>query len=204
MASQAPASIVIPLDIPHVKVLNTEICPDGRLLIQVESQVETTCCGVCGRTIRCTFGHGQEIRLRHLSAFGLETYICIRPRRARCLACETEPTTTQVLDWYDQRSPHTKAYERYLLKQLVNSTIEDVSQRENVGYDAIASALNRYVGSEIDWDQIDDMNTVGIDEIAMSKGRKNYAAIITARQKDGKVRVLGVLEDRKKTQSRPF
>lgn len=204
MASQAPASIVIPLDIPHVKVLSTEICPDGRLLVQVESQVETTRCGVCGRSIRCTFGHGQEIRLRHLSVFGLETYICIRPRRARCMECETEPTTTQVLDWYDQRSPHTKTYERYLLKQLVNSTIGDVSQRENVGYDAIASALNRHVGSEIDWDQIDDLNTVGIDEIAMSKGRKNYAAIITARQKDGKVRVLGVLEDRKKRQSRSF
>jgi hypothetical protein len=49
----------------------------------------------------------------------MATYICIRPRRARCLVCATEPTTTQVLEWYDQRSPHTKAYDRYLLKQLV-------------------------------------------------------------------------------------
>jgi hypothetical protein len=41
------------------------------------------------------------------------------------------------LAWYDQRSPHTKAYDRHLLKQLVNSTIEEVSLSENVGYDAI-------------------------------------------------------------------
>ena len=198
MASQAQTNIVIPLDIPNVRVLSTEIQPDGRLVIRVESQVETTGCGICGRAIRCTFGHGQEIQLRHLPILELETYISIRPRRARCLDCATEPTTTQVLDWYDQRSPHTKAFERYLLKQLVNSTIEDVSQRENVGYDAIVGALNRQLDSQLDWNQIDDLHTVGIDEIALSKGHKNYAAIITTRQKDAKVRILGVLADRKK------
>jgi transposase len=70
---------------------------------------------------------GQEIWLRHLSILGMETYICLRPRRGQCLDCETALTTTQVLlDWYEQRSPHTQAYDRYLLKQLVNSTVEDV------------------------------------------------------------------------------
>jgi len=197
MATQTQATIQIPLDIPNVEVLRTEIYPDGKLLIWVESQVETVRCGLCGRELRATFGHGQEIRLRHLPVLGMEAYICIRPRRGRCLECETEPTTTQVLEWYDQRSPHTKAYDRYLLKQLVNSTIEDVSLSENVGYDAIVGALNRQIDTKVNWEQVDDLSTVGIDEVAMSKGR-NYAAIITARQKDGKVRILAVLPDRKK------
>ena len=100
-----------------------------------------------------------------------------------------EPTTTQVLEWYDQRSPHTKAYDTYLLKQAVNSTIEDVSLRENVGYDADVGAVYRHM-TPVDWEQIDDSSTFGNDEVAMSKGRKNYAAIITTRQKDGKVRIL--------------
>lgn len=198
MATQTQATIQIPLDIPNVEVLRTAIYPDGKLLIWVESQVETVRCGLCGRELRATFGHGQEIRLRHLPVLGMEAYICIRPRRGRCLECETEPTTTQVLEWYDQRSPHTKAYDRYLLKQLVNSTIEDVSLSENVGYDAIVGALNRQIDTKVNWEQVDDLSTVGIDEVAMSKGRKNYAAIITARQKDGKVRILAVLPDRKK------
>lgn len=198
MASIRQAQIQIPLDIPQVEVLGTEIGCEGELLIRVESQVESTDCGICGRKIRCTFGHGQEIRLRHLSVLGRETFICIRPRRARCMDCETEPTTTQVLEWYEQRSPHTKAYDRYLLKQLVNSTIEDVSQQERIGYDAIVGALNRQIETQIDWEQVADLSTVGVDEVAMRKGRKDYAAIISARQKDGKVRVLGVLPERKK------
>lgn len=204
MATKTQATIEIPLDIPNVEVLRTEIHPDGKLLIWVESQVKTVPCGLCGREVGATFGHGQEIRLRHLPVLGMETYICIRPRRGRCLECETEPTTTQVSEWYEQRSPHTKAYDRYLLKQLVNSTIEDVSLSENVGYDAIVGALNRQIDTQVNWEQVDDLSTVGIDEVAMSKGRKNYAAIITARQKDGKVRILAVLPDRKKRLCVPF
>ena len=44
MATQTQATIQIPLDISDVKVLRTEIHPDGKLLIWVESQVETTPC----------------------------------------------------------------------------------------------------------------------------------------------------------------
>jgi transposase len=192
------SELKIPLDIPNVEVVDTEITDDGRLLIKVESQVETTKCGICGQQINCTYGHGQEIQLRHLSVLGLETYIHLRPRRGQCKDCLYEPTTTQVLSWYEQRSPHTRAYDEYLLKQLVNSTIEDVRLKENLGYEAIVGALNRQIETEINWADVNDLRTVGIDEIALKKGHKNYAAIVTGRQANGKIRVLAVLPDRKK------
>jgi len=198
------SAITIPLDIPNVEVLATEITAEHQLLIRVESSQETTECGICKEQIVCTFGHGQEIRLRHLSVLGLETYIIIRPKRGQCLACMNEPTTTQIVSWYQQRSPHTEAYDEYLVKQLINSTIEDVSLKEQVGYDAVAGALHRQVETEINWAEVDDLGTVGIDEISMSKGRKKYSAIITARQATGKVRILSVLPDRKKRQSGLF
>lgn len=193
-------AITIPLDIPAVEVLSTEITTEKQLLIRVKSTQANTECGVCGRQIVCTFGHGQELRLRHLPVLGLETYILIRPKRGQCLACHCDPTTTQIVSWYEQRSPHTKAFDEYLLKQLINSTIEDVSLKEHVGYDAVVGALNRQIEAAINWDEVDDLGTVGIDEIAMSKGHKNFSAIITARQANGKVLILGVLPDRKKRQ----
>jgi transposase len=111
-------TITIPLDIPEIEVLGTEITDEKHLLIRVESRQKTTGCGVCGRQIVCTFGHGQEIRLRHLPVLGLETYLLIRPKRGQCLECYEDPTTTQIVSWYEQRSPHTQAYDEYLLKQL--------------------------------------------------------------------------------------
>jgi transposase len=98
--------------------------------------------------------------------------------------------------WYEQRSPPTKAYDEYLLKQLVNSTIEAVSLKENLGYAAVVGALDRQLA--VNGDEISDLHTVGIDEIALKKGCKEYAVIVTVKQSNGKVRVLAVLPDRKK------
>jgi transposase len=194
------AELRIPLDIPDVEILATEITDGGRLTLRVESTLETTRCGICGQEIACRYGHGQERTMRHLPVLNMATYIKIRPRRGQCRDCEYEPTTTQVLEWYEERSPHTKAYDQWLMKQLVNTTIEDVSMRENIGYDAVLGALDRHIETKVNWLEIDDLGTIGINEIALKKGRKNYAAIVTARQKNGQNRVLAVLPDRKKRQ----
>jgi transposase len=200
MSISTPAKISLPLDIPQVDVLATKQTRDGKFLITVESRRETTKCGVCQQEIACNYGHGQALRLRHLPILGQETDIIIRPRRAQCPTCEHNPTTTQTLKWYEQRSPHTKAYDQYLMKQLIGSTVADVSLKENLGYDAVLGALERQVDDEIDWDKVENLNTIGIDEVAQKKGHKGYRAIITARQDDGTVLILAVLKDRKKRQ----
>jgi transposase len=199
-----PAQLTIPLDIADVDIRETRSSSDGKLIIYVESRQETITCGVCHREIGCNYGRGQEISLRHLPILGRETIIRLRPKRGQCGHCQYEPTTTQVVSWYEPRSPHTKAYDQHLLKQLIGSTIEDVSLKEKVGYDAIVGALQRQLPTSVNWDEISNLGTVGIDEIAMKKGHKGYAAVITARQDDGEVVILAVLEDRKKRVSPPF
>lgn len=204
MSISTPAQIRLPLDIPKVDVLATKQTQDGKFIITVESRRETTKCGVCKREIPCKYGHGQAVRLRHLPILGQETYIVIRPRRAQCPTCQHNPTTTQELSWYDQRSPHTKAYDRYLMKQLIGSTVSDVSLKENIGYDAVLGALERQVAGEVNWAEVQNLGTIGIDEVAHKKGRKSYRAVVTARQDDGTVIILTVLPDRKKRQSASF
>lgn len=200
MAQTPSAKISFPLDIPEVEVLGIEQSKDGKIIIRVESQKETTVCGICSKEIACNYGHGKTIKLRHLSILGQETYLAVRPRRGQCPTCANKPTTTQILDWYEQRSPHTKAYDRYLMKLLIGSTVADVSLKENVGYDAVLGALDRQVANEINWDEIEHLGTIGIDEVANKKGHKGYRAVITARQDDGTLSILAVLSDRKKRQ----
>ena len=192
------AELRIPLDIAGVEILSTEMMEDGRLIVRVKSLIDKAECGICGQEIECRYGHGEERTLRHLPILGMRTYIKIKPRRAQCRECEYEPKTTQVLSWYEERSPHTKAYDEWLMKQLVNATIEDVSMREAIGYDAVLGAMNRQIKTEIEWSEIKELGTIGIDEIALKKGHGNYVAIVTARSSDGQSRVLAVLPDRKK------
>ena len=198
MPISTPAKISFPLDIPQVDVLATRQTQDNKFIITVESRRETTKCGVCQKPIPCNYGHGQTVRLRHLPILGQETYIEIRPRRAQCPTCQHKPTTTQTLRWYEQRSPHTKAYDRHLMKLLIGSTVADVSLKENLGYDAVLGALERHVDDEVNWDEVQNLGTIGIDEVAHKKGRKSYRAVVTARQDDGTVLILTVLKNRKK------
>jgi transposase len=200
MPISTPAQIRLPLDIPHVDVLGTKQTQEGQIFITVESRKETTICGICKQEIPCNYGTGEKVILRHLPILGQETFIIIQPRRAQCPTCLHKPTTTQKLNWYKQRSPHTKAYDKYLMKQLVGSSVKDVSLKEKVGYDAVLGALQRQVDSKVNWDEIENIGTIGIDEVAYKKGRKSYRAVITARQDDDTVIVLAVLNNRKKRQ----
>jgi len=200
MLISRPAQIRVPLDIPQVDVVATKQKRDGQFFITVESRYETTECGVCKQAIPCNYGHGEKIQLRHLPILGQETIIIVRPRRAQCATCLHNPTTTQTLSWYEQRSPHTKAYDKYLVKQFIGSSVKDVSLKEKVGYDAILGALQRQVKSEVNWDEIQNLGTIGIDEVAHKKGHKHYRAVISARQDDGTVLILAVLNNRKKRQ----
>ena len=87
---------------------------------------------------------------------------------------------------------------------LVNSTVEDVSRKEDVGYDAVEGAIERCIYTTVSWGEFDELGVIGIDEIALTKGRRNFVAIVITQQADGHVAVLAVLPDRKKKTIRQF
>ena len=90
--------ISIPLDIPDVRVLTTEVTKAGELILTVESTLASTTCRRCGRTLTEGHGHDEARLLRHLSILGRPVYLRIRPKRFRCPTCAGHPTTTQPLD----------------------------------------------------------------------------------------------------------
>src|SRR5437879_2616108 len=116
-------SISIFLDIPSVHVLNTEQNESGDYIITVESSDNFTICRKCGKKIVDFHGHDDWITLRHLPILNHSVYIRLRPKRFRCPYCSERPTTTQQLSWYKPKSPHTRAYDEYILLRLIHSTI---------------------------------------------------------------------------------
>ena len=156
------ATFEIPLDIPDVEIENVEITKNGDVIITLVSTVEGTRCHRCGREISKPYGYGKTIKLRHLSILGMNTYIRIRPARYQCTHCAGKPVTTQTLNWYDPRSPHTKAYEEHILLEMVNSTVEDVSIKEGFGYKAVMGAIYRHIDTEVSWKEIEWLDVIGL------------------------------------------
>jgi len=197
------ATFELSLDIPDIEIEKMELTENGDRIITVVSTVTGTCCHRCGRWISKPYGHGKAIELRHLSILGRNTYIRIRPARCQCTHCAGKPVTTQTLSWYDQRSPHTKAYEEHIMLEMVNSTVADVSIKEGLGYKAVMGAIYRYINTEVSWNEIKSLDVIGLDEISLKKGHTDFVTIITARV-DGKITILAVLKGRKKETVKEF
>ena len=198
------AQITIPLDVPDVRVLTIEINSRGDCTISVESTLEGTQCRKCGREIKEVHGLDEWITLRHLPILGRRVFLRLRPKRYRCPYCDGGPTTTQELAWYSAKSPHTKAYEKYLLLQLVHATVEDVSLKEVIGYKALEGIVERWISREVKWTEVQGMEILGLDEIALKKGHRDFVVIVTARSAEGEVKVLAVLPDRRKETVKEF
>jgi transposase len=175
------AQITIPLDIPDIKVLQTQMTEHGEFLITVESTLSSARCHRCGREIRQLHGRDQWVSVRHLPILGRPVYLRYRPKRYRCDDCEGHPTTTQQLAWHEPNSPQTTAYDRHLLLQMVNATVEDVSLKEGLPYDVVLGVIERRLATQVDWTQYAELDVLGLDEIALKKGHRDFVVIVTAR-----------------------
>jgi transposase len=202
--NQTAAEITIPLGIPDLKVLGVELSPRGDVIITVQSTIEGTKCRKCGANLTQIHGFDEAITLRHLPILGRKTYLRLRPKRYRCSDCDGKPTTTQGLEWYTPKSPNTQAYERYLLLQMVNTTLADLSVKEDIGYKELEAVLDRWIERKADWRTLKRLRVLGLDEIALRKGHRDFVVLVTAQLADGAVRIVAVLPNRKKETVRRF
>jgi transposase len=89
------------------------------------------------------------------------------------------------------------------MKMLINSTLTDVSRKEEVTYDDVEGVLNRQIEIKIDWNGLNCITVLGLDEISIKKGHKDFVVIVSA-QIQGATKILAVLPDRKKETVKTF
>jgi len=199
---QLPPIPVEILGLSDVEIIETTLNSANEFIIKVKSTKEDIHCHQCGR-LTDPYGNGRTIKLRHLPILGKKTFIEITPPRGRCSHCDNNPTTTQQADWYNRKSPHTKAYEKHALFSLINSTISDVSIKEDLGYQAIQAIVDRYIETDVNWSLLKELGLLGLDEISLRKGYRDYVTLISSRVGD-EVKIIAVLKGREKETIKAF
>lgn len=101
--------------------------------------------------------------------------------------------TTRTWDWHDSNSPHSYPYDNHILLQLSHATIADVSVKEGLPYSSVAGVLERRIDKQVNWSELAEIGTLGLDEISLQKGRRQYVTLVTARLSSGKIILLAVL-----------
>lgn len=195
--------IPIALDIANVTIKKIEQAENGTLMITIENNDKFTFCNCCGKKISKRHDKSEELILRHLPILDNEVYIKFSPVRYICEECDNTPTTTEKSEWFNKRSSSTKAYEKYILKMLINSTILDVSRKENISYGIIEGIIDRNIKEDVDWLKFEGIKILGMDEISLKKGHKNFVTIVSTKVND-RVKIISILKDRKKATIKQF
>ena len=197
------ASVEVSPGIEDIRTEGTEENEFGDILIRVSSLTEGALCRKCGNRAAYSYGHGREIYLRHLPVFGHRSFIIIRPKRYQCTCCEGKPAVTQSLPWYSHNSPNTLPYENHILISPVSSTVSDVCMKEDIGYDAVEGIIDRHISGSVNWSEISTTETLGIDEISLKKGHRDFVTAVTSLSAEG-TEILSVLSGREKETVKDF
>jgi transposase len=198
------SNFTLPLGIDSLKITAQTVDTQGNIIFDVESTATSTPCHKCGKSTAKKYSHGEIITVRHLPILDQPVYLRIRVMRYQCTSCDDHPTTSEKYDWMERKAKTTKALDSYINRQIIHSTVEDVSKKERIHYDIVESALNRMVDTAVDWANYNDLSTMGIDEIALRKGNKDYVTIVSSKDKTGSLSVIAVLPDRLKETVKAF
>jgi len=82
--------------------------------------------------------------------------------------------TTATPSFHDAHSSFTHEQESNLLLDLVNSTIKDVAIKNMTTEKVIQGIVDWHISGAVDWSTFKFLGTLGIDEIALRKGYKNF------------------------------
>ena len=130
--------INIPLGIGSLTVTAQTIDKKGNIIIDVVSKCACSTCHKCGKPATKRNGVAPARLVRHLSILDTPVYLRITPIRYSCEYCDDHPTTTEQYDWCDRNSSTTKGLDDYIMRSLINSTIEDVAKKDQIGQKIMA------------------------------------------------------------------
>ena len=129
--------ITFPLDIKSLEVLSQHIDFYGNTVLKVRSKNDHGTCHKCGKPATKLNGEAPMRRIQHLPIFEKPVYLEIVPVRYICEHCDDVPTTTEQYDWVNRNASVTQGLEDYILRSLINSTVQDVSIKLGLGYKMI-------------------------------------------------------------------
>ena len=175
------------LDIPNYQVVSAEIGTD-EITLDIESTSQTAACPHCGKTSKTLHERHPRI-IRDLPISGKPTYLRFVRRRFFCDDCQR--AFSESLGFVDERRDYTHRYQNWIFLQVRENNISAVHRAEGLTYDQIESIffhearcripLTPFVTLKRSTERIARAIEIplGIDEIALRKGKGDFALILT-------------------------
>ena len=180
------------LNLPKVTVSDYSIS-DKEAHIYCESSSPEGVCPVCkNRTSQVRMY--QERTIRDMALLGRKVYLHLQTRQFVCTNCSRY--FKENFDFVEPSKTMTTRYEQYIYFMADHICINQVCIKEDIVWSTVNAIYQRYADQQLknrmDWQPV---RYLGIDEIAIRKGKKNYACCLVDLERGT---ILDFLENRQK------
>lgn len=163
------------LNLPSIRVSDCSIS-DTDAHIYCESSTEENRCPVClNLTNQVTMY--QERTIRDMALLGRKVYLHLKTRQFHCNECSRYFNERFV--FVEPSKTMTTRYENYIYFLAEDICISQVSIKEDIVWATVNAIHQRYADKELKnrtvWEKV---CRLGIDEISIRKGMKNYACCL--------------------------
>ena len=164
---------------PGIEVMNFFIEEqDGIVHLHLDCQHDHDV-ALCPRCQQPTHsGYDQKRRsVRHLDMFGMRTIIHYDQRRFDCEGCGKP--FSELLSWIDPKRRQTRDYEGHIFEQVKKTPRKHVTLKEGLSESTVLDIFKKKVKEERRGIGKRKLRVLGVDEISVRKGHKNYALVLT-------------------------
>lgn len=162
------------LNLPDMKVLDFQEIEGEEIIITIEKGVNYSACPYCGKITHSI--HQNHWRMIHDLPWSKKPVLLkINRRQFKCHKCKK--VFSEELDFVDKSKGYTKRLAIDIVQQVLNSNIRSVAERNGLSDEEVESMLKKQVVQILNIN-LSQIKKLGIDEIALVKGKGNYLAIL--------------------------
>ena len=192
MASNSELYLMTRLvNLSGVKVIDYRIIEGIGIILSLENIHKQVVCPACGQTTDLLHQNNFQT-VRDLSFGQQAVYLKVNRRRMRCPHCQNK--FTEELEFVRRKRLHTKRFVEKIIEEVLNGDIRNVAQRNDLSEQEIETML-KDLGLDLVAEKPVNLKKLGIDEIAVVKGQRNYYVVLVDLEKK---KVVGLVEQRTK------
>lgn len=174
------------LKLPNIVVKEYQKVDEETCIFVVESKVRKAICNRCGQTSKNLHQNRWHL-VKDLSVSGQKTYLKVNRRQWKCKICGRP--FSEELEWLKRRRRYTKRLAESILKQVGTSNIKTVCKINGVTAAEVERML-KDIEEDVNNQPIESVKKLGIDEIALRKGKHDYCAVLVDLEESKLLRIL--------------
>ncbi len=174
------------LDLSGIKVISHHQYKNVGIILQIESINNESICPRCGKKSHHLHQNHKSI-IKDLPIGEQQVFLEINKRQFKCQKCQKP--FTEDLYFVETRRKYTKRLSNKVIKEVLDSDIHSVAEKGIVTTREIERML-KDASNNVTIRKPSYLKRLGIDEIALVKGKGNYCAVLVDLDKSQLITIL--------------